>query len=51
MKLPFKVYMLMAQEVFDGLAVSEGENDTRAIFDKLESGAIFQDVLSGVEGP
>jgi hypothetical protein len=42
---------LTTQEVFDGLNVNRGENDTRAIFEQLESGESFEDVLSRIEGP
>ncbi|KAI9635713.1 putative cytoplasm protein [Dioszegia hungarica] len=38
-------------QVFDGLDVNKGENDTRVIFEQLESGVSFEDVLSRIEGP
>ncbi|KIR39870.1 cytoplasmic protein [Cryptococcus deuterogattii 99/473] len=38
-------------QVFEGLPVEKDANDTRKIFEKLEEGAAFQDVLKDIEGP
>ncbi|EIW67931.1 hypothetical protein TREMEDRAFT_72060 [Tremella mesenterica DSM 1558] len=38
-------------QVFDGLQVNPGENDTRKIFDKLEGGENPWDILDKIEGP
>ncbi|WRT63829.1 uncharacterized protein IL334_000754 [Kwoniella shivajii] len=38
-------------QVFEGVDVGKEENDTRKIFDRLESGEDVIEVLKGVEGP
>ncbi|ODN76195.1 hypothetical protein L202_06116 [Cryptococcus amylolentus CBS 6039] len=38
-------------QVFEGLDVKEGENDTQKIFEQLEDGASFDEILQNVEGP
>ncbi|KAK8845569.1 hypothetical protein IAR55_006284 [Kwoniella newhampshirensis] len=38
-------------QVFQGLEVGKEENDTRKIFDRLESGEEPDNVLKGIEGP
>jgi len=38
-------------QVFQGLDVSTGENDTAKLFDQLERGAEPQSLLSSIEGP
>ncbi|RSH81467.1 hypothetical protein EHS25_006824 [Saitozyma podzolica] len=38
-------------QVFDGLDVPVGENDTRKVFEQLERGESISEVLSGIEGP
>ncbi|WVQ76186.1 hypothetical protein IAR50_005846 [Cryptococcus sp. DSM 104548] len=38
-------------QVFEGLNVKDGENDTQKIFEQLENGASFDEILQNVEGP
>lgn len=38
-------------KAFQGLDLPVDENDTRRIFDRLESGERLQDILAEVEGP
>ena len=38
-------------QIFDGMDVGVNENDTKAIFERLEAGEQVEHVLRGIEGP
>lgn len=40
-----------SKQVFDGMDLGVEDNDTRKIFERLESGEAVEEILRGIEGP